>query len=378
MKRLMPYVASAKANIIIIASMDGLANSVRAEKIREYISCKGYEVDTINTLFLSRLSGKKESFSSKLPNLSFYGVMLYILEVLYLIITILLPKYKVYFGYFFITSMMKIRGKMLSRIIRNRAYRTVICISPLDCYCIKDIDKKCVTLFDCPTPIADEMYCNEMITKNECDRFKELEVQIYKSYDYLSFHWDTYAEYVKKHYGYYGANLIKLNWGTEKAKDNAKYNEKPRIIYFGNLIGNWVNFPLLSRLSKMYTIDVYGSPAPDPKYGLNYKGYATSDILSEYQFGLITISTDNLRKEGFSAKHLDYLSHGLPVLIPEWRESAKNLRGTILFNEENFLETIKRYSQQGQWDILSKDALSQSEEMRWENTLKSLDIVLWQ
>ena len=362
--------------ILIIASLDGFANSVWPLNIKKYISNKEYAIDILDTLNISRLSTKKGDWGNVLPKPSLYAIILYILELFYFLIIKFLPNYKIYFGYYFFTSMIKIRAKIVSKIIQNHPYDLAICTSQLDSGALVKMSKKCKTIFSCPTPFADELYYGNLIADDKHKKFRDFEMEIYKSYTYLSFHWDTYADYVKKYYGYDGHNIIKLNKGTEEVAKKAVYNTEPKIIYFGKLDGDWINLPLLSRLSKMYLIDVYGLPAPDPKYGLNYKGYATSDILSEYQFGLITITNDQLRREGFSAKHLDYLSHGLPVLIPEWRESAKNLKGTILFNEENFLEKVKYYSQQEQWNILSKKALEQADELRWENTLKPLDDIL--
>lgn len=366
-----------KNKILIIASIDGFANSVWPINIQRYLSRKGHNVDILDTFYFNRLSRKEGTLGNLLPKPSFYELILYILELFYFLIVKFLPKYKIYFGYYYFTSMMKIREKMLSKTIQKNFYDLVICTSQLDSYSVIDTSKNCKTLFSCPTPFADELHYSKLITDNKHQKFRDFEMKIYKGYTYLSFHWDTYADYVKKHYNYHGENIIKLNKGTEETTSKATYNPKPKIIYFGRLDGYWINLPLLSKLAKMHLIDVYGLPAPDPRYGLNYKGYATSsDILSDYQFGLITITTDNLRKEGFSAKHLDYLSHGLPVLIPEWRENAKTLKGTILFNEENFLEKIKYYSQKDSWDALSKEALQQADEMRWEITLESLDDVL--
>jgi len=362
--------------ILIIASLDGFANSVRPLKIQQYISQKGYKVDILDTLYLSRLSNKKGTLGNKLPRPSFYGISLFILQILNFLVVKFLPKHKKYFSYFLITSMMRFRGKILSKTIQKHLYNLVICVSQLDSYYLVDIGKTCRTLFDCPTPLAAELYFGNLLTFDKYEKFKDFEIKIYKSCTYLSFNWETYASYVKKYYNYNEKNIVKLNWGTEETSSKAAYNIQPKIIYFGKLEGNWINLPLLSKLAKIYPIDVYGSPAPDPKYGLNYKGYASSDVLSKYQFGLITITDDILRKEGFSAKHLDYLSHGLPVLIPEWRESAKDLKGTVLFNERDLLEKIKYYSEQEQWNILHKEALKQADEIRWENTLKSLDAML--
>ena len=89
----------------------------------------------------------------------------------------------------------------------------------------------------------------------------------------------------------------------------------------GYLKGYWNNIPLLARLSQKYEIDVYGGPKPPKKYGLNYRGYTpNTDILAEYQFGLITITDDPLRRSSFSSKHLEYMNYGLPVLTPDWRK----------------------------------------------------------
>jgi hypothetical protein len=47
-------------------------------------------------------------------------------------------------------------------------------------------------------------------------------------------------------------------------------------------------------------------------------------VLLSYQAGLITCTRDELRRDGFSAKHLQYLAHGLPVLAPEWRRHPRH------------------------------------------------------
>jgi hypothetical protein len=366
-----------KRNILIIAELDGFANSVWGIKINQYLSQKGCNVDILDATYLSRLSNKKGSLGTMLPKPSFYECILYVLELFYYaFIMKFLKNYKVYFGYFFLTSMMKIRGKIIPKAIQNHFYDLIICSSQIDSYALLNVSKNGRTFFSCPTPFADELYYSRLVTRAKHEKFRDFEMQIYKRCTYLSFHWETYADYVVKHYEYDTKNIVKMNKGTEETSNQATYNPVPGIIYFGKLDGNWINLPLLAKLSKLYPIDIYGSPTPDPKYGLNYKGYTTSDILSKYQFGLITITKDKLRKEGFSAKHLDYLSHGLPVLVPEWRENARNLKGTILFNESNFLTQIKYYSQQEQWHTIHEEALKQADELRWEKTLKAFDDIL--
>lgn len=366
-----------KNKILMIVSLDGFANSVWATKIQQYIVQKGYETEILDTLYLSRLAEKKGNLATKLPKPYFYEMILYVLEMIYYFFVLnFFPEQKKYFGYFFITSIMKIRGKIIAKRIQSQPYDLVICLNQLDSYAFMEVDRNYRTFFSCSTPFADELYYGEQLTKDAYKRFVEFDIKIYKRSTYLSFHWDTYADYIRKYHGYERDNIVTLNKGTEETADKAQYSGNPKIIYLGKLDGYWINLPLLSRLSKIYPIEVYGSPPPNPKYGLNYKGYASSEVLSRYQFGLITITDDNLRREGFSAKHLDYLSYGLPVLIPEWRPNAKNLKGTVLFNESNFLSLIKYFSQEERWDMLHKEALKQAEELRWENTLKALDDML--
>jgi hypothetical protein len=77
---------------------------------------------------------------------------------------------------------------------------------------------------------------------------------------------------------------------------------------------------------------------------------------------LITCSKDRLRREGFSAKHIDYLAAGLPVLVPEWRTSTADLRGTISYTVDNFVEQLRSYSSEDSWNAVAKEALEQASE----------------
>src|SRR2546430_11968491 len=47
-----------------------------------------------------------------------------------------------------------------------------------------------------------------------------------------------------------------------------------------------------------------------------------------------------LFRSGFSAKHLQYLAHGLPVLVPVWRRHIGLLRGSVGYDERTFLSVI--------------------------------------
>jgi hypothetical protein len=97
-----------------------------------------------------------------------------------------------------------------------------------------------------------------------------------------------------------------LNFGCTPSEQRAQFAEPPRVVYVGNLSASFNDTPLLIRLAALYPhIDVYGGPPPDSGLGLNYLGYAPSlDVLSQYQLGLVTVTKDPLRRDGFSSKHL--------------------------------------------------------------------------
>ena len=86
--------------------------------------------------------------------------------------------------------------------------------------------------------------------------------------DYLSFHWETYAVYSVTHYGISGRNLLQLNWGCAPVSERVRFKNPPRVVMLSSLGSKFVNLPLLSRLSELYPIDVYGGPPPDPSLGL--------------------------------------------------------------------------------------------------------------
>ena len=96
-------------------------------------------------------------------------------------------------------------------------------------------------------------------------------------------------------------------------------------------------------------------------------------MLLEYQAGLITCSKDELRRDGFSAKHLQYLAYGLPVLVPEWRRHLDLLDGSIPYNETNFQTVVASLSDESTWRSLSDDAYAEAERRSWDKSLAPLD-----
>jgi hypothetical protein len=58
--------------------------------------------------------------------------------------------------------------------------------------------------------------------------------------------------------------------------------------------------------------------------------------------------------------------------MPDWRTSARGMKGTIFYNESNFVEIIHKYSQKDQWDALSKDAIAEANKYKPELTIRPL------
>src|SRR6185312_10759458 len=164
----------------------------------------------------------------------------------------------------------------------------IICESPHDAGLLT-VTTSARTLYDCPTPWADEIYFEGRVTGGQHRRLRSLERRVFESVDQLAFYWQSYARYAVRHYGISGANILTLDFGCTPAARRAEFKDPPRVIYLGSLSSRFIDLPLLSRLGRIYPhIDVYGGPAPDPKLGLNYLGYAHPSILQKYQLGLIT------------------------------------------------------------------------------------------
>jgi hypothetical protein len=134
---------------------------------------------------------------------------------------------------------------------------------------------------------------------------------------------------------------------------------------------------LLSRLTELYPhIDVYGGPPPDPALGLNYMGHALPTVLRQYQLGLVTCTNDELRRNGFSAKHTEYFAHGLPVLVPAWRRNLDLLHGSVPYEEHIFLSVVDSLSNEKEWQRMSDAAYAQAQRLTWEETLRPLEALL--
>ena len=339
-----------KKRVCIICSLDRFANGLRSKKIKEFLEKNGYIVELINT-YPNKIKSRSSVMIRKIRRF-------------------FIPRFLR--NYIFILDI-KRRAIALQKEITKRQPDVLICESEMDSYVLTK-PMSCLKIFDCSTPWVDELFYSGDLSNFAYKLLRRLELEIYKKSSYVAFHWDNYTNYVKK-YIYKGKNLFILNWGCNPKKVKARFKKTPRIVYLGKLDGYWINIELLSRLSKIYEIDVYGAPEPPRELGLNYKGYVPiteTNVLAEYQFGLVTLSNDRLRAHGFSAKHLEYMSYGLPVLTPEWRKDPRLEKYSILYNEKNFLQKIEEYSSKDKWQKISNMCFNKAKDWDWEKVLKPL------
>ncbi len=334
-------------------------------------------VQLVDTYQLSRASRLSGSVGAKLPSLQPRKLALYVAEIL----DMLLARYWEYgnrhLSFYTLVAQYRLRQAILKASLPLKDLDLVICEIQSDAG-ILSVARPAKTLYDCPAPWADELYFTGRLTGRQHTKMRRLETDLFESVDHLSFHWESYTRYVLEQYGISGHNVLTLNFGCTPSARRAQFDDPPRIVYVGNLTAKFNNLPLLVRLSELYPhIDVYGGPEPDPRLGLNYLGYSPSlDVLRHYQLGLVTCSRDELRQQGFSSKHTNYLAYGLPVLVPQWRRHLDLLRGSVPYTEETFRSVINSLSDEKHWQSLSDQAYAQARRLEWDRALAPLEGVL--
>jgi hypothetical protein len=359
-----------RAHVVVICQLDRYANGLKPIEIERFLSRRGHRVQLVNTYHLSRAKR-----ASKLPNLRPRRFVLYLTELL----TAVNRRWdwgRGHLSYYLAVADFRLRARILASSLPLDDADLVICETPYDAGVLVG-GRAARTLYDCPTPWADELFHEGRLTQPQRDRLRRLETELFETVDYLTFHWQTYADYAVRHYGITGRNLLTCNFGCTPSPTRARFAERPRIAYLGSLGSRFIDLPLLSRLTAQYAdIDVYGGPPPDPALGLNYRGYAEPDVLLSYQAGLITCTKDELRRQGFSAKHLQYLAYGMPVLVPEWRRHIDLLRGSVPYSEANFQAVVASLSDESTWRQLSDQAYGEAERRRWDRCLMPLENLL--
>ena len=361
--------------VLLVAQIDDYANGVRPRVLERFLREHDHHVELVDTYYLGRASANTTSLLNKLPAPSLAKLGVYLVELA----SLLLRRSglgRKNLSYYLLLADYHLRQRALRGDLDLDEFDLVVCEHPQDSGLLRSETSAC-TLYDCPTPYADELHDEGRLTEGQHRKFRRLERDLFEQVDYLSFHWESYARYAVEQYGISGRNVLQLNWGCNPTEERARFESPPRVIYLGSLSSRYIDLPLLSRLTELYPhIDVYGGPPPDPALGLNFRGWAQPAILSEYQFGLITCTKDDLRRDGFSAKHLNYIACGLPVLVPAWRRHLELLRGSLPYEEDTFCSIIEAHTDESVWALASNEAYDQAKKLTWEQTLSPLAALL--
>jgi hypothetical protein len=362
--------------VLIVCKLDRYANGVRGLEIERFLRRRGYDVRLVDTYYLSRASSNERSLTCKLPGLGFRRAALYAIEAASRLLTRRWEFGRRHLSYYLLLADCRVRRSLLASLLPLDGFDLVVCETPHDADLLR-LPASARTLYDCPTPWADEVYLEGRLTRRQHARLRRREAALFESVDHLAFHWESYARYAVERYGISGRNIMTLNWGCRPAAERASFGKPPRIVYLGSLSSRFIDLPLMSRLTEIYPhIDVYGGPPPDPALGLNYMGHAPPTVLRHYQLGLVTCTDDELRRNGFSAKHPEYFAYGLPVLVPAWRRHLDLLQGSVPYEEETFSSVIDALSNEQEWQRMSDAAYAQAQRLTWDETLRPLEALL--
>lgn len=363
--------------VLVIGQLDASANRFKPAEIQRFLRERGHEVRLVDTYRLSRASSSPDSPARRLPGSSPGKLALYATEVAAELLTRRWTFGRRFLSYYVLVADHRLRRGILRSMLPLDDFDLVICETPYDAGVLADATRA-ETLYDGPTPWADEVYYEGRLTERQHAKLRRLETGFLEGVRHLSFHWESYARYAVEEYGISGRNLLTLNFGCTPSAHRARFDAQPRIVYLGNASSRFQNPELLARLTALYPfIDVYAERPPDPRLGLNYCGYAPSlDILRDYQLGLVTCSRDSLRRNGFSSKHLNYLAYGLPALVPEWRRHLDVLHGSVVYTEQTFRSVIETLRDERQWQLVSDEAHAQAQRLSWDETLRPLESLL--
>ncbi|MFJ2234798.1 hypothetical protein [Streptomyces sp. NPDC087859] len=372
-----PTKARAGKRVLVICQLDAFANGIKPAEIERFLRQRGHDAHLVDTYHLSRWAQAPKQFHGRLPALGPRKFALYATEVASAVLTRRWDFARRHLSYYLLVADHRLRRGILKRSLPLDDFDLVICETPYDAGVLA-FAGSARTLYDAPAPWADEVFFDGRLSERQHAKLRRLETGIFEGVDHLALHWESYARYAVERYGISGRNLMPLNFGCTPAKQRAEFAAPPRVVYLGNVSAGFNDPSLLARLSAQYPhIDVFGGPPPDPALGLNYLGYAPSiDVLRNYQLGLVTCSKDPLRRDGFSSKHVQYLSYGLPVLVPSWRRHLDLLRGSVVYTEETFRSAVDGMSDERRWRSASDEAYAQAERLSWDETLRPLEQLL--
>jgi len=345
--------------ITIVNNIDKSANGERCSKITNFLKTNGYQVELVNSqkIFEKEIKNKFNCLYQPI----IYPLYRLLRHLYYQSHKKITPS-----SYIFYLELI-VRGKIIKRYLQKKQTKLAIIQYPEDITVGLESNNFKI-IFDLPTIYSEE-------TKNH--QIFKLENKIFKKNIPICFHWYSILNYAKK-INLKPKNNFILNWGCNSQIKISQYSSYPKIVHIGNLNSPWVNQKLLKRIQTKTPIDIYSYEKPNILYNIKMLGFLKNlSKLSQYQFGLITISKDQFRKNSFSAKHLTYFSYGLPVFCPEWRKDPLLAPATIYYNEDNFEKQFKKYSQKNLWVKKHQAAIKIAKKLDWKKTLIPLLNVIY-
>ena len=330
-----------------MAQLDGYANGVKPAAVEGFLRDHGHDVEVVNSYYLSRASGKRGSLrttSCRIPSLRKLGV--YLTEAAS-ILTRRSGFGRRRLSYYLLLADYRLRGHFqlgaAARRLRPRHLRAPTGRRHAD------RQTSATTFYDYPDPYADELYDEGKLTEKQHRKLRALERDLFESVDGLSSR---------------GSRTHATRWSTTRSADATSGSStgaasRPPTVA--------VQQPAPRDLPGLALVPVHRPAAalpaeqalpahrrlrgaaarPGPRPEL--LGWAAPTILSRVPVRLITTSKDELRRDGISAEHLDYIAYGLPVLVPAWRRHLDLLRGSIPYEEETFSSLIGAHSTEAAW-----------------------------
>ena len=238
-------------------------------------------------------------------------------------------------------------------------------------------DFNCLKIFDMANISYIEKYYGGS-EKLEIEKQYIREREIFENVDYIICQHRRLEEFFKEYvYNSKRVQVLTVRLGCYLTDRRAQYREPIKFVYAGD--DSPANDPMLlaylTRISP-FEIDYYGGKDSNWSFypaKLNYKGYdSTLDSLSNYQFGLITVSKDFLRQYSPSTKFAYYFAHGLPVFFPEWMKEGYDYKGCVPYNEYNFVEITRKYANRAIWEKMHEQVIEQAKELTWDKVLQPL------
>jgi hypothetical protein len=264
--------------------------------------------------------------------------------------------------------------------IRRGSYDLVIGLGPDASYVLtRNLSAR--KILDTPNVAFLERYHAIGADLNEVELSYRKEIEIYKAADHILIHHEILTRFVRRHV-YDSDKVATVRMGCTPRVRPAQFSTSPRIVYAGSY--GYIQDPFLLALlsgQSPWPIHCYGSRDPNRSFlpaRLDFRGYApTLDVLADYQFGLVTVSADRLRRASPSTKFAYYFAAGLPVFFPEWMEEGHTYEAAIPYTENGFARTVQDAAgDERKWRELSEKATAIAGELSWEKVLRPLgDIV---